>query len=303
MPWTHRDLADQTGRTFLITGANSGIGKEAAREFARKGGRVLMACRSHDKAAEAMADIRADVPGAALEFVQLDLARLTSVRVAIDAVAGLGGCDVLINNAGIMAIPRTLTADGFEMQLGTNHLGHFALTGLLLPMLLGRPGARVVTVSSVAHRMGRMNFDDLMAERRYSKWGQYCMSKLANLLFHHELHRRLQGKPLVATACHPGYANTNLQHVGPAAEGSAVGKVVADLANRWLAQPAEAGAWPTEYAATIAEPGAFIGPDGFRRYRGHPAPEVPTAASRDAETMRRLWDVSVELTGVDFGGL
>ncbi|HMV67998.1 MAG TPA: oxidoreductase [Myxococcota bacterium] len=305
MPWTPADLPDLTGRTFLITGANSGIGKEAARELARKGGRILMACRSLDKANEAMADLRADVPGADLTFVQLDLARLTSVRVAADAIGALGGCDVLINNAGIMAIPRTLTADGFEMQIGTNHLGHFALTGLLLPDLLRRPGARVVTVSSVAHRIGRMDLTDLMGERRYQKWAQYGRSKLANLLFHHELHRRLQARAasVISVACHPGYAATNLQHVGPQMESSALGSLFADIGNRWIAQSAAAGAWPTEYAATAAAAGEFIGPDGFNNWRGHPTRNVPNAASRDAETMRLLWERSVELTGVDFGGL
>ncbi len=307
MTWTCEHIPDQHGRTFLITGANSGIGKEATRELARRHARVILACRSAAKAEEAMREIRAEIPSADLHFEQLDLASLASVRAAAERIRGQHAIDVLVNNAGIMAIPRQLTADGFEFQLGTNHLGHFALTGLLLPDMLGRHGARVVTVSSIAHRMGAIRFDDLMGARSYGKWSAYSQSKLANLLFHHELQRRLTRRQarVASVACHPGYAATNLQQVGPQQEGSAIGAWGAEMANRLLAQPAAAGAWPTLFAATAPDvaAGDFIGPMGFRNLWGPPGKNTPRSTATDPAVMERLWARSVELTGVDVGGL
>jgi len=306
MTWTPDAITDQSGRTFVITGANSGIGLEAAKVLVAKGARVVLACRSASKAQTALDELRALTPGAKAEVQALDLSNLASVRAfAARAPAEIGPIDALINNAGIMAIPRQLTADGFEMQIGTNHLGHFALTGLLLSLV--RPSGRVVHVSSTAHRMGRMNFGDLMGERSYSKWGAYGQSKLSNLLFHHELQRRLTAarSGVISVACHPGYSATNLQHVGPAQEGSAFGAFIMRVGNDWFGQAAAMGAQPTLLAATApdAQPGGYYGPARMFNMWGPPVKNIPTALSRDAETMRRLWDASVQLTGVDFGGL
>jgi NAD(P)-dependent dehydrogenase (short-subunit alcohol dehydrogenase family) len=292
----------------VVTGANSGLGWFTARHLAAAGARVVLACRSASKAEAAMADIRRDVPAADLSFQPLDLASLASVRAAADALrAAHPRVDLVVNNAGIMAIPRTLTADGFEMQIGTNHLGHFALTGLLLPTLRDTPGARVVTVSSVAHRLGRMNFDDLMGERRYGKWSAYGQSKLSNLLFTYALAARLEraGAALIAVAAHPGYSDTNLQSVGPQAEGSAVGAWFAKVGNRLFAQPAEAGALPSLFAATdpSVRNADYVGPDGFREFWGSPRVVHSNAASHDAASQARLWEVSEALTGVTFGGI
>jgi NAD(P)-dependent dehydrogenase (short-subunit alcohol dehydrogenase family) len=308
MPWTAQDLPAQPGRVAVVTGANSGLGLVTARALAAAGAHVVLACRSSAKADAAMADIRREVPSAKLSFQELDLASLASVRAAAGALRGAyPRLDLLVNNAGIMAIPRTLTADGFEMQLGTNHLGHFALTGLLLPTLRDTPGARVVTVSSVAHRLGRMNFDDLMGERSYGKWSAYGQSKLSNLLFTYALAARLEraGTPLIAVAAHPGYSDTNLQSVGPQAEGSAVGAWFARVGNRWLAQPAELGALPSLFAATAStvRNGDYIGPDGFREFWGHPRVVHSNAASHDAASQARLWEASEALTGVTFEGI
>lgn len=304
--WTPSDLPDQAGRRFVITGANSGIGLEAARELARRGAHVILACRNPDKAARAEADLARDArDDAVLEVRSLDLADLSSVRAFAEGVAAdHDHLDVLVNNAGVMALPYRTTADGFEMQLGTNHLGHFALTGHLLPLLRAAPDtARVVHVSSVAHRVGRMRFDDLMGRRRYQRWLAYGQSKLANLLFHHELQRRLDaaGDDLISVACHPGYASTNLQLVGPRLDGSALAERINALGNRLVAQSAAQGAWPTLFAAAdpTATRGDYIGPHRFRGMRGHPTRERPAPHARDRDAMARLWDVSVDLTGVD----
>lgn len=302
--WTADDLPDLTGRLVIVTGANSGIGLEAARQLAAHGASVTLAVRDTAKGEQARQRIAAQAPEARLEVARLDLADLASVRgFAADWSAGHPeGLDVLVNNAGVMAIPRRQTADGFEMQLGTNHLGHFALTGLLLPALVARPRSRVVTVSSGAHRLGRMDFDDLMGTRRYNAWRAYGQSKLANLLFTSELQRRLDldGLTVRAMAAHPGYAATNLQGVGPAMSGRTWLAAPMDLANRVLAQSAEMGALPTLFAATAPGlPGnAYIGPDGFMEQRGHPRIVDRSGAAKDAAAARRLWTVSEELTGV-----
>ncbi|MEA2226244.1 MAG: hypothetical protein QOE67_1526 [Solirubrobacteraceae bacterium] len=292
-------LPDQRGRTAVITGANSGIGLEAARELARAGAHVVMACRDTTKGDAAADAIRKELPSAELEVAALDLASLDSVR----AFAGRyphERLDLLINNAGVMAPPYTKTIDGFELQFATNHLGHFALTGLLLDKLLATPHARVVTVSSTAHKMGRIYFEDLQSERSYRRWGAYGQSKLANLLFCFELDRRLQATDadLLSVAAHPGYSATNLQF---AATPSRIERLASVVLNRVYAQSAERGAAPTLYAATADIPGgSFVGPDGFQEMRGEPRIVKSTRAARDPETALRLWALSEQLTGVRF---
>jgi NAD(P)-dependent dehydrogenase (short-subunit alcohol dehydrogenase family) len=303
--WTAADVPDQRGRRAVVTGATSGIGLVASRELARAGAEVVLAVRDPARGEQVAQTIREAVPGAHVEVRRLDLADLASVR-AFAAAEDLGDLDLLINNAGVMAIPYRRTTDGFEMQLGTNHLGHFALTGLLLPRLLARPEPRVVTVSSGAHRMGRMNFDDLNSERGYRRWPAYGQSKLANLLFAYELQRRADaaGWTLRSVAAHPGYAATNLQLVGPRMRNSRIEEVVSRLGNVVLAQSAERGALPSLYAATVPQlpGGAYVGPNGFLEMRGHPHLVGSSSASKDPETARRLWEASERLTGVTFPG-
>ena len=304
MTWSSSDIPDLTGRSIIVTGANSGIGLEAAKALSARGAAVTLAVRDARRGAAAAEQIQADSPGADVEVAHLDLADLASVRefAAQWTVAHPGGIDVLVNNAGVMAIPRRETSDGFEMQLGTNHLGHFALTGLLVGSL--KPGARVVTVSSGAHRFGRIDFDDLQSVESYQKWRVYGQSKLANILFALELHRRAGDADvdLRSIAVHPGYAATNLQSVGPQMTGSRIAASLMGLANRVLAQSAEAGAWPTLMAATdLGVPsGTFIGPTGWKGQRGTPGFETPSEAARDVDSARILWDVSTELTGVSY---
>jgi NAD(P)-dependent dehydrogenase (short-subunit alcohol dehydrogenase family) len=308
MPWTHADVPDQSGRTVVVTGANSGIGLEAARALTRAGAHVVLACRDERKADAAVRALRAEHPGARAESQPLDLASLASIRAFAKAFADRHGqLDVLVNNAGVMAIPRRTTADGFEMQLGTNHLGHFALTGLLLPRLLAAPRARVVTVSSTAHRGGRMRWDDPHGERRYSRWGAYGQSKLANLLFTYELDRRAAAarRGLVAVACHPGYSATNLQFVGARMDGSRLMERVMSAANRFFSQSAEMGCLPTLFAATApaVRGGEYFGPDRLFETWGHPKKVGSSRASRDAESAQRLWELSEQLTGVRYDAL
>jgi NAD(P)-dependent dehydrogenase (short-subunit alcohol dehydrogenase family) len=278
--WTVADLPDLTGRTAVVTGANSGIGLITARALAGAGATVIMACRDVVKGAAVAPDTA--------EVRSLDLADLASVREFASSIDT--EVDILVNNAGVMAIPFRRTADGFEMQIGTNHLGHFALTGLLLDRLRDR----VVTVSSHMHRAGRIRLDDLNWERRrYRRWGAYGQSKLANLLFTFELSRR---STLTAVAAHPGYASTNLQ-----SHTESVQDFVMMLGNRFLAQSAAMGALPTLYAATADVPsGSFVGPDGLMENWGHPKLVGSARAARDPETAAALWDLSKELTGVRY---
>jgi NAD(P)-dependent dehydrogenase (short-subunit alcohol dehydrogenase family) len=291
-------MPGQHGRVAIVTGANSGLGAAIARELARAGATVIMAVRNPEKGERAASDIRAHVPDAALDLRELDLSDLASVRAF--ASGHQGRLDLLINNAGIMAPPRRETKDGFESQFGTNHLGHFALTGLLLPRLLEAPEPRVVTQSSGAHRIGRINFDDLQGERRYINWLAYGQSKLANLMFALELQRRASaaGISLRSMAAHPGYARTNLQFASP----PWYEQLIMRITNPLIGQSADMGALPTLYAATVPDlqGGTFVGPDGFMEQRGHP--EVVRGAGRayDEDDGRRLWDVSEELTGVRY---
>jgi len=286
--WTSADIPDQTGRTIIVTGANSGLGEVTARELAAKGAHVILACRNTakgDAAAAAMSGSR--------EVRPLDLADLASVRAFAESVEAV---DVLINNAGIMALPKRATADGFESQFGTNHLGHFALTGLLLPHITDR----VVTLSSGAHRMGRIKLADLNWEqRRYSRWGAYGQSKLANLMFAYELQRRLtaSGSAVTSVAAHPGYAATELQTKTESFQD----RVMA-VGNRLLAQSAELGALSSLYAATVRDlpGGSFVGPDGLMELGGHPKVVGSTKASRDEAVTASLWEASEKLTGVSY---
>jgi NAD(P)-dependent dehydrogenase (short-subunit alcohol dehydrogenase family) len=293
--WTTRDIPDQRGRTAVVTGANSGLGLITARELARAGARVVMACRTPAKGGDAAAQLCRDVAGAGVEVAELDLGSLESVAAFADGLDG--DVDLLINNAGVMAPPRRETIDGFELQFGTNHLGHFALTAQLLDRMEDRDDARVVTLSSGAHRIGRIDFDDLQRERGYNRWRAYGQSKLANLLFALELDRRLRaaGSTIKSVAAHPGYAATNLQ----AAAAPVADRLVMKLSNLVLAQSADMGALPTLFAATApgVEGGDFIGPDGLLEQRGHPTRVPPSEEARDEDVARRLWEVSEQLTG------
>jgi NAD(P)-dependent dehydrogenase (short-subunit alcohol dehydrogenase family) len=284
-----RDIPDQHGRTVIVTGANSGIGRATAAALAGAGARVVLAVRDPSKGEAAAAALRGQT-----EVRRLDLASLESVRAFAGGWAG--EVDLLINNAGVMVPPLTRTADGFELQFGTNHLGHFALTNLLLKRITGR----VVTVSSTGHRAGRIDFEDLNWERRrYARWRAYGQSKLANLLFTSELQRRLTaaGSPVLATAAHPGYASTNLQFHSQ----QRLLDLVSSIGNRYLAQDENAGALPTLYAAVADVPGgSFAGPRGPGEWRGAPKLVGRSAAARDDAVARRLWEVSEELTGVRF---
>ena len=306
--WAIADIPVQSGRVAIVTGANSGLGSESALALAAKGAHVVLACRDAAKAQSALQAIRAASPAVSVEAMALDLASLASVRAFAEAfVAQHERLDLLCNNAGVMAIPHRRTADGFEMQFGTNHLGHFALTGLLLPRLLDTPGARVVSVSSSAHRPGKIHWDDLQLERSYRNWRAYAQSKLANLLFAFELDRRLRkaGTSVISVAAHPGYAATNLQSVGARMEGSRALERLFEVANRLIAQSAAMGALPTLYAATAPEVqgGDYFGPASLGEMWGHPRKVRSSARSKDLADAARLWKLSEALTDVRFAAL
>jgi NAD(P)-dependent dehydrogenase (short-subunit alcohol dehydrogenase family) len=292
-------MPDLTGRRAVVTGANSGLGFQIARELAAHGASVVLAVRDVGRGKEAARRIG---ESERVEVRRLDLADLASVRAFADELPTDGGLDLLVNNAGVMALPRRTTRDGFEMQLGTNHLGHFALTGLLLPRLLEKPGARVVTMSSGAHAYGRIRFDNLQGDRHYQRWLAYGQSKLANLLFAFELARRaaLAEADLTSVAAHPGYAATNLQTQGARMENSRAKAMLAELGNRLFAQSDAQGALPALYAATAPDVigGEYFGPDGRSGARGFPTRAQTSRSARDPELAARLWSVSEELTGV-----
>lgn len=290
--WTAADIPDQTGRTFVVTGANSGLGLETARRLAEHGAHVIMTARDPEKGRAAAAQL----PGS-VEVRTLDLADLESVaRFA----AGVERADVLVNNAGVMMTPRRLTAQGFELQLGTNHLGHFALTALLYPVLRAGSAPRIVTVSSGLHRRGSIDFDDLAAERSYSPTRAYAQSKFANVLFALELDRRLRaaGSPVISVLAHPGYAATNLQTSGPTGPIAFFGRI----GNLLLAQHVSKGALNQLYAATApdVQSGEFYGPDGLGESRGHPKLVKPVHSATAPAPARQLWEVSEKLTNVPF---
>ncbi|MEV5510112.1 oxidoreductase [Streptomyces orinoci] len=299
--WTADQIPDQAKRVFVVTGANSGLGLATTRALARKGGHVILAVRDEAKGHRAAAEITAEQPGADLEVRRLDLADLDSVRAFADQLrADHPRLDVLVNNAGVMAPPRSLSAQGHELQFACNHLGHFALTGLLLDLLTDGNDPRVVTVSSTNHRQGRLYLDDLSGERRYSPMGFYNQSKFANAVFGWELHRRLTaaGSSVRSLLAHPGYTSTNLQTSAPAGMVKVLfGRILAPLA-----QPPEQGALPPLYAATAPDVkgGEFIGPDGFAELRGGPTQVQLSTAAADPRTGRRLWELSEQLTDVRF---
>ncbi len=299
--WTAEDIPDLTGRTAVVTGANSGLGFVTARELGRRGAHVVVAARSPERGEAALRELQAAVPGAAFELQALDLGSLESVRAFAAAVAAAHpALDLLVNNAGVMMPPKGTTADGFETQFGTNHLGHFALTGLLLSALSAASAARVVTVSSIEHKPGKIAFDDLAGERSYAPRKAYQQSKMANALFGLELHRRLQaaGSPVASLLAHPGYSATNLQTTGP----TGLMKVFGAIGNKLIAQPVDRGALPQLRAATdpAARSGQFYGPDGFQEMRGDPELVEVVPYGQDAGTAARLWTVSEELTGVAY---
>jgi NAD(P)-dependent dehydrogenase (short-subunit alcohol dehydrogenase family) len=305
---TGSDLPDLGGHRAIVTGANSGIGLRTAVRLAEQGVEVVLACRDPARGQAALSQLRAEVPAAKVELRELDLADLSSVHRFASDWAGPGqdrSLDLLVNNAGVMAIPHRLSADGYELQLATNHLGHYALTGLLLPALLtgsmlGGP-ARVVTVASVAHRSGRLYVDDLMLERGYAPWRAYGQSKLANLLFMQELQRRGNGR-LASLAAHPGYAATNLPFASPKLGGSVLLGRLMWVGNLVLAQSAQAGALPTLRAATdpLARGGEYYGPGGVGEYRGAPKRVGMASRARDPAAAAWLWQRSAELTGVSY---
>ena len=298
MAWTRNDIPDQAGRTALVTGANSGLGFETARALSAHGARVVLACRSQAKAEAACQQLKADSRGELIPLA-LDLADLQSVHQAAENVSErLGALDLLINNAGVMAPPRVLSAQGLELQFAVNHLGHFALTQRLLPLLQERPGGRVVHVSSGASYFGRIGFDDLQGERRYDAWAAYAQSKLANVMTALELQRRLQaqGSGVLSIAAHPGLARTNLQPTSVAARGSKLEALAYKLMDP-LFQSAAMGALPQLFAATAsgAEAGGFYGPGGLGNLKGYPKACRIAPAALEREACTRLWSVSEEL--------
>lgn len=291
------DVPDQSGKCFIVTGANSGIGFEVSRVLAARGARVLLACRNRGKAEDAIARIRQVTPAADLVFLPLDQADLASVRAAAERAAEEPRIDVLINNAGVSMTPSMRTRQGFELQFGVNHLGSFALTALLLPVLARTEGARVVLTSSPAHKSGKIEWDDLYAEKAYKRVRRYNASKLANLLFLFELDRRLRASrsPVTAVGCHPGVADTGLfRHMG-------IARIVTPLIRPFI-NTAAMGAWPTLHAATgCVTPGGYYGPGGLGEMRGPSVQASRSAQSRDPRLAERLWSVSVAMTGIDPG--
>jgi len=310
--WTTQDIPSQAGRRVLITGANSGIGWEAALELARRGAEIIIPARTEAKANDATARIRAQVPNAKLIPEILDLADLSSVHAFAKRVAEMfpgQSLDLLINNAGVMAVPqRELTVDGYERQFATNYLGPFALTALLFWSIKPQPGSRIVTVASGITNQGKIAFDNLQSERRYSPTFQaYAQSKLADLIFQQELQRRLTaiGSPILSIGAHPGYALTNLQASGPGENLSFFMRLAVAILKPIGAQDAAHGALPTLFAATAAQaaPGGYYGPNGFMEMKGVPVPAKTTAAAKDIVLAKRLWAESERLTGVTFGAL
>jgi NAD(P)-dependent dehydrogenase (short-subunit alcohol dehydrogenase family) len=312
MGWNAADLGDQTGKTVLVTGANSGLGLSSAKALAAAGARVLMACRDRERAERARREVETaarvehdGTPPAAPEVVALDLADLASVAACAKEVAArVERLDVLLNNAGVMAIPLRRTAQGHEAQFGTNHLGHFALTAGLLERLLAAPAPRVVTTSSFMHHLGRMRWDDVDWHRGYRKWEAYGQSKLANLMFTFELDRRARaaGTSLVAAAAHPGYASTHLQRRGPEMSGSRVMAVAMRIGNGIAAQSADGGALPQLYAAVApgVSGGDYVGPGGPFELRGSPKNVRASKRAYRTDDAARLWAMSEEMTGVRF---
>lgn len=302
-PWTANDIPTLEGKIALVTGANSGLGYHASLELARKGAHVIMACRTAARAQMAFNQILIEILQASLEVMPLDLASLASIHAFVEAFRSKHSqLHIQINNAGVMGIPRRQTADGFEMQFGTNHLGHFALTGLLLNTVCSTPGSRIVTVSSMMHQLGVIQFDDLMGEHQYDNWRAYSQSKLANLLFAYELQRKLAAQPSTtrSIAAHPGYSATHLQLVSAEMQSSSLQKWLNQTANTLFAQSAAQGALSELYAATApqVEGGTYIGPDGWGGSRGYPTVVKSNARSHDQVVAQKLWQISEQLSGI-----
>jgi NAD(P)-dependent dehydrogenase (short-subunit alcohol dehydrogenase family) len=295
--FTEADVSDQSGRCFIVTGANTGIGFEVSRVLAARGARVLLACRDRARADAAMARIKQASPGADLAFLPLDQADLASVRAAAERAAKEPRIDVLVNNAGVMNPPLTRTKQGFELQFGVNHLGCFALTSLLLPKLAETAASRVVVTGSIAHRRGSIDWSDLSAHKSYNRLQRYAASKLANMLFFFELDRRLRsvGSPVTVVGCHPGLAATELgRHIGPL-------RILMSLTGT-VFNTSAMGAWPALQAATAqVEPGGYYGPIGFGEMRGPSGKAIPAMQAQDPALARRLWEASIAMTGTDPG--
>lgn len=304
--WTAAHMPSQAGKTVLVTGANSGIGYQAALELARHGAHVLLGCRSEGKGQAALERLKREVPGASVEIALVDIASLSSIRTFASQYVSRGGTlDILVNNAGVMAVPaRELTSDGFERQFGTNHLGHFALTGLLMPALSKSVAPRVVTVASLAHRDGKIELDNLQSERSYKPWDAYNNSKLANILFAKELDRRMReaGSPLLSVAVHPGVSKTGITETGPGSNTKDLKVRMVKLLGPLLMQNDAMGALPTEYAATSPDVhgGEYIGPDGMGEIKGYPKVVQPRPQALDEASGKQLWSASERLTGVVF---
>lgn len=303
--WTENDIPDLTGKVIVITGANSGLGLQSTKMLAQKGATVVMACRNMTKAEAAKNEVLNVAPTAQVEVMALDNASLASVKSFADAFkAKYDRLDVLLNNAGVMAIPRTETADKFEMQIGTNHLGHFALTGHLLDVLINTPNSRVHNVSSSAAFSGRINFDDFMSKENYSRWGVYSQSKLANAVFATELNRRLQaaGHATISNSSHPGLVMGNLQSNSLNQSGAPLGeRIMYSIFGPLIGQKFEMGVLPQLYASVGdgAKGGVFYGPKTMR-IRGYPAEQKCNDALDDAALGKRFWEMSEELTGVSY---
>ena len=307
--WTADEIPSLAGKRAVVTGANSGIGYHTALELARKGASVILACRNPAKAEDALKRLKAEVPAGKAELAALDVSDMKSVRSFGASFADRGvPLDLLINNAGIMApLTRKVSPDGFEIQMATNHLGHFLLTSLLLPALKRSPAPRVVTVASIAHRRGRMNFDDLQSEANYSPFASYAQSKLANLLFAFEFQRRADkaGLKLMSVAAHPGVAMTKIIDNGIGGGRSTFITRIVDIISPFYSQSEEQGALPTLYAATMPDvaPGGYYGPDGFREMTGFPVKVDCKSQAKDVVAAARLWAISEQLTGASFPGL
>ena len=293
--WKFENILDQSGKIVIVTGANSGLGYEVAKALALKGAHVVMACRNLEKAEKAKNQILFEYPEVYLEIIQLDLSDLSSIRkFAEEFKSKHERLDILCNNAGVMMTPQQKTADGFEMQFGTNHLGHFALTGLSLDLLINTVNSRIVTMSSFAHKLGEINFEDINLEKNYNRTKAYEQSKLANLLFAYELQRKLEaaGKSTISNASHPGWTRTNLQR----------NVLFFRVLNPFLSMKPSKGALSMLYAATApeAEGGKYYGPGGLFEIKGYPKEAKSNDTSHDLETAKRLWELSEELTGISY---
>lgn len=305
--WTTEDIPDVHGYTVLVTGANSGLGLETTRALATKGAHVVMACRNLEKGRAAQASLEQSIPGASLSLMHLDLASLASVRTFAERLqAQQSQLHLLFNNAGVMALPYRKTTDGFEWQFGTNYLGHFALTGLVLPTLLATPKSRVISTSSLAQMMGKISFDNLNGERSYSRWSAYGKSKLATAMFAFELQRRLKqaGAEMISVCAHPGYSATNLQTTSATESAAAIERLIYSSFGG-VFQNAAMGALPQLYAATSSaiSGGEYIGPDGLFGLGGYPKEVRAVKQAYDEQVAAKLWEVSVEMTGVDYAAL